>query len=85
MNIKGKCIIFGDANIDVGCGKALTNPLSKEYLNLFNGFGFLLCNHRFPTRITFNTATLIDHIFVCDIPENMFIGNFSHPISDHNL
>lgn len=79
-NPKNKIILAGDFNIDL-----LKIENHQPTYTFFN----IMCSHSLlptilrPTRITADTATLIDNIFVnfMDDSQNSFI--FTHDISDH--
>jgi len=81
--LNGKSIVMGDSNIDL-CSNLLT-PLARNYLDLFLGFGYTLCNNNYPTRVANNSASRIDHIFMHNISEKVTILNCFHPMSDHNI
>ena len=84
LNEKAICFFGGDINIDLL--KADSCPLYDSYLKL------MMCNCftptiTLPTRITDNTVTLIDHIFI-KVPHRMLsqcitAGNLFCDISDH--
>ena len=71
---------MGDFNIDLV--KYTSDTKTEEFYNL-------LCSHNFrplilqPTRVTSNTATLIDNIFINDISCLSTGGNITASISDH--
>ena len=77
------CIIGGDINIDL----LKTNcKLSQSYLDVMTSNNFIPTITA-PTRITENTVTLIDHIFIklpkSKIKNTISAGNFLCDISDH--
>ena len=82
--LKRRCIIAGDINIDFI--KIVENKDTADYLNnlLINSF---MPTILMPTRITANSATLIDHIYYCEGRNNKSItsksGNFLTDITDH--
>lgn len=74
------CYITGDFNIDLL--KAESYRPASDLISLFHSF-FFFCTITRPTRIINNSATLIDHIWSNDLPNNHINGIvFSH-ISDH--
>ena len=77
------CIIAGDINIDL---LNISHSDVLDYATLFMSFGFTPKIH-LPTRITDNSCTLIDHIFLrlasCDKLANTFSGSVFSDISDH--
>ena len=79
------CIIAGDINIDLT--KCDVNSDTAEYIDMLisNNFMPLLV---LPTRITCNTATLIDHIYYFDGADDKELitiksGNLLEDITDH--
>ncbi len=84
-NQKHQCLIAGDINIDLS--KSPINTETADYLGnlLLNNF---LPTIVMPTRITQNTATLIDHIYYYEGLKRqdgtrIMSGNFIHDLSDH--
>ena len=79
-----QCIFCGDINIDLL--KLEQFPAYENYVNLLMGKRFLP-TITLPTRITENTISLIDHIFVRvpnELLKNMIkSGNLFCDISDH--
>ena len=74
------CALMGDFNID------LIKYASESCTGKFYD---LLCSHSFrplilqPTRVTLNSATLIDNIFINEISCHSLGGNVTSSISDH--
>ena len=77
---KKEIIIMGDMNIDLL--KTESHNDTAEYLDTFLEHGFIP-KITVPTRITHQSATLIDHIFVklSDVEHNC--GTITTDISDH--
>ena len=77
------CVIAGDMNIDL---INYNNPTCFEYFTTLSSFDYLPYIIT-PTRITDNTATIIDHIFIkmAKSNKNSIInsGNLFCDISDH--
>ena len=73
------CYILGDFNIDIS--KNSTQNISQEFLDIMLSASFLPLITK-PTRVTNQTATLIDNIFcnVVPLPES---GIILSDISDH--
>ena len=76
---KSKIIITGDFNMDLF--KYTLHPPTNEFLTNFYNQGMIPLITK-PTRLTQNSATLIDNIFTDDI-YNMFAGLCSFDLSDH--
>ena len=76
---KTKIIITGDFNMDLL--KYSLHPATNEFITNFYNQGMLPLITK-PTRVTQNSATLIDNIFSDDI-YNMFAGLCNFDISDH--
>ncbi|KAG8278663.1 hypothetical protein J6590_014218 [Homalodisca vitripennis] len=53
------CVLIGDINIDLLKNEALTD----KYMNCLLGTGLVKCVDK-PTRVTENTQSCLDHIFV---------------------
>ena len=74
------CILSGDFNI---------NLLNSSTNNAISNFFQKMCSYFFvphilqPTRITVNSATLIDNIFTNSPELDTFSGNLEYQISDH--
>ena len=74
------CILMGDFNI---------NLLKHASNNVINQFYGLMCSHYFsayilqPTRITDESKTLIDNIFLNTLEYARFSGNLTTKITDH--
>lgn len=81
-NQKLPCIVAGDLNIDLT--KCSTNKNTADYVNsvLANNF---IPTILMPTRITANSATLIDHIYYFPGKSKLETksGNFLTEITDH--
>ena len=73
-------IITGDLNIDLL--KYETNSLTAQFLDMFISFN-LIPSITKPTRVTHQTATLIDHIFTNADPNIMKAGTILSDITDH--
>ena len=72
--------LSGDFNIDL-LNKDSSLP-SKNLINLFNSLNFVsLINN--PTRVTNNSATIIDHIWTNDYSNVLYNGLFYDFTSDH--
>jgi exonuclease III len=73
-------ILMGDANIDL-LNYKMHRP-TTEYLDMLFCHGFIpsITN---PTRITNNSATLIDHVFVKNPSPDQISGTLTVDISDH--
>ena len=73
-----ECIVIGDFNFDL----LKTDNYSKSWLELMESMTFAQLV-KDPTRVTFNSATLIDHAF-SNIPLNIACVNVPcYSISDH--
>jgi len=70
------CIFVGDFNLDFN--SSTTNDWFKKVSDI--GLKQLI---RDPTRITLNTSSIIDHIYVNDIYNVCASGTFDFAISDH--
>ena len=70
--------ITGDFNIDL----FKTDNHVNEFLSINSLFGILPVIHT-ATRITINSATLIDNIFTNVIDSNAHCGTFCTDITDH--
>ena len=73
-------VITGDFNIDLI--KANTNTLTCKLLDMMISNNMRPCI-TLPTRITHNTATLIDHIYTNIPPNKTLAGTLTTDISDH--
>jgi hypothetical protein len=74
--------LTGDFNINLL--NAASHLLTEEFLELMYSYSFLPLINR-PTRVTNNTATLIDNIWVNEFNENLTNGIFYTDITDHFL
>jgi len=72
--------IFGDFNLDVL--KLEENKFISEYIDTLFSFGFLQLVTK-PTRVSANSATLIDHILTNSLCEHFDSYILCHHISDH--
>ena len=78
---KNKTILFAsDSNVDL-LGYGHFEPATKLVTN-FSEYGFAPTISR-PTRVTCQTATLIDHIFINDCTAITKSGVITESISDH--
>jgi hypothetical protein len=73
-------IIFSDCNINVL--KVNNSPLAAEYLDTCHTNGFMLTNMK-ATRVNPNSYSLIDHILINNVPNNIVSGSIVCDISDH--
>lgn len=71
--------ILGDMNIDFF--KCNTHPPTDAYLDMLYSNNLLPVVTK-PTRLTYHTATLIDHIYT-NSSRNVFSGILTVDISDH--
>ena len=76
---KREIIMTGDFNIDL---MKTNDENTNDFLNINFSFG-LTPVIKYPTRITLNTASLIDNIFINTFERNLESGSFSVEISDH--
>ena len=80
MDPKKNCVLLGDYNV---------NLLNYENHNKTSTFYDTLSSYGYrplilqPTRVTQDSATLIDHIFINDISCNSIGGDITSSISDH--
>jgi len=81
LNSQTTYIFTGDINIDISTE---TNGFIKdEYLNFLSEIGFLNCINK-PTRVTENSVSCIDHIFVKHNDDNAVMsGVYKTFITDH--
>jgi len=79
-NEKKPCFIMGDFNLNLL--EHNSNSKISDYINTFYSHYFVPCIDR-PTRITPNTATLIDNIFTNDITAAITSGVIATDLSDH--
>ena len=73
-------IIGTDQNLDL-C-KLGTKSSVGQFLNEFLNYGFLPCNEH-PTRVTFDSATAIDNIYVHGFNARCHAGVLTTDVSDH--
>ena len=76
-------IIMGDINIDIKASKASG---SISFVNFLKDFGLSICNKK-PTRVTNNTASLID-VIVCNLISKSYVNDITNiitPYSDHDM
>ena len=79
--IRFPCYLMGDVNINLINHASHKNTL--EYLDLIYSNGFIPVINR-PTRVTSQTATLIDHILTNDfIGKSLYQGVLLTDITDH--
>ena len=76
---KREIIMTGDFNIDL---LKSTDENTNDFLNINFSFG-LTPVIKYPTRITMNTASLIDNIFINTFERNLESGSFSVELTDH--
>ena len=74
-----ECIIAGDFNINIMKYEEETVP--RDFLNLMSTLSLIPLVTR-PTRISGNSSTIIDNIFVSR-PDDVVSGNIISSISDH--
>jgi hypothetical protein len=74
------CYIFGDFNLDVL--KINENKFISEYVDTLISHGFLQLITK-PTRVSANSATLIDHILTNSLADSFDSYILCHHISDH--
>ena len=74
-----ECIISGDFNINLL--SSLNDSTPNDFLNMMNSFSLVPVITK-PTRITANTSTLIDNIFISK-PDSIVSGNIPLTLSDH--
>ena len=72
--------LMGDFNLDLLMSDSF-KPVS-DMITLFHSY-FYYCTITHPTRVTTTTATLIDHIWTNNLPENLSNGIVHCQISDH--
>lgn len=73
-------IVIGDINVDL----LDPNAKSREYLTTFNNFNYQQIV-TFPTRVTENTASLIDHVFIsADLVKTVVAEPDDNHITDHS-
>ena len=72
--------ICGDFNFDLL--KIDSDHVTQHFFNLFCSFG-LLPHVLQPSRVTDNTATVIDNIFSNNIQDNIVSGNILLTLSEH--
>ena len=76
------CYIMGDYNLDLM--KHDKHPPTEKFLDLMYANSFIPIINR-PTRVTMNTCTLIDNIFInnYDVKDQQLQGILKTDISDH--
>ena len=77
---KKKCTILGDFNADLL--KVGEHSETCDFYDILSSFGYKPLIMQ-PTRVTSETATLIDNIFINDIESRSSGGNITTSISDH--
>ena len=75
---KTKVMIMGDINIDLA---SQTNYVSDYNLLLQSNFFFSLITK--PTRVTYSSKTIIDHVLTNDTDSILTPGILTYSISDH--
>lgn len=80
-NILLNCLILGDFNIDILGSDNIINL----YLCLLESHNFKLCNNKYPTRMTSNSQTLLDHIHSNVYNCKHRVANVINDLSDHNI
>ena len=75
---KTKVMIMGDINIDLA---SQTNYVSDYNLLLQSNFFFSLISK--PTRVTYSSKTIIDHLLTNDTDLILTLGVLTYSISDH--
>ena len=75
-----KSYIYGDINLDVL--KVKQNKFISEYIDTLCAFGFLQIVTK-PTRITKESATIIDHILTNNPQDGDSIAILCNTVSDH--
>jgi hypothetical protein len=73
-------IVFSDCNINVL--KINNSPLAAEYLDTCHTNGFMLTNLK-ASRVNPNSYSLIDHILVNSVTNDILSGTIICDISDH--
>ena len=77
---KKECYLSGDYNIDLL--KYDTSNKHSDFLNTLTSFGYLPHIHQ-PTRITEDTATVIDNIYGNNFVYESISGNILYQMADH--
>ena len=72
--------IYGDFNFDLL--KIDSDHVTQHFFNLLCNFG-LLPHVLQPSRVTDNTATVVDNIFSNNIQDNIVFGNILLTLSEH--
>ena len=75
-----QCIVMGDMNID--CMKSPFDTNISDFIDNIYARGFIP-EITIPTRVTAQTATLIDHIYSNKFSENLTSGVIVTDVSDH--
>lgn len=81
-NSKNLCYLLGDMNVNL-----LNYENSKsvqDYVDTLHGYGFHSCINR-PTRLTRQSASIIDHIWSNDYTNNINPGILITDVTDHFL
>lgn len=76
------CYLLGDFNIDLI--KYNVNQYIQEYVDNLHSLGFHTCINR-PTRVTHQSATLIDHIWCNNLSSHIESGILITDLTDHFL
>ena len=78
LPIYDECLIVGDFNINL---MNSDSNVTKEFLSIMNSSSFIPVITK-PTRLTENSSTLIDNLFLTK-PDMIFAGNLISSLSDH--
>lgn len=79
---KAKCVIMGDMNIDLLKERSQDVSTSSGYLDTLISSGFVPVITK-PTRFGDTSATLIDHIYINDVRNEMTSGIIINDVADH--
>ena len=81
VNIEGKRIVLlGDFNINISNFE--TDSSIAHFVDILESF-MVVPSITCPTRVTANSSSLIDNIFISANPQKVFSGNLLTAISDH--
>lgn len=75
-------MIGGDFNTNLNCSNCTSN---RRVIQSFAGKFSLTQLIKMPTRVTCNTATLIDHIYANDVSQIAISGIITYGLSDHDI
>ena len=73
------CYIMGDFNINHFVGEEME---PNDFVQFMNSYSFSPVISK-PTRITIETSTLLDNIFVNSTCDDYLSGIITYPVSDH--